>query len=122
MERKTIKTLYWIFTILFALFMLYGGITHVIATESVNKLLSDLGYPLYLNAILGVAKIFGAIVILQPKYKTLKEWAYAGFTFDVMGASASYFLNGDGFAATIFTLVFLVPLFLSYFLWKKVDK
>jgi hypothetical protein len=47
----------------------------------------------------------------------MKEWAYAGFTIDILGAAAStYFVEGIGPA--IFTAVFLVPLFLSYYFWK----
>lgn len=122
MGKKAIKITYWIVTILFALFMIFSGVSELIGTKDGNKVLTDLGYPLYLNTILGVAKILGAIVILQTKFKTAKEWAYAGFTFDILGASASFALNGDGFVNAVFPLVFLVVLAISYICWKKLDK
>jgi DoxX-like family len=41
------------------------------------------GYPQQLRVLLGLAKLAGAIVLLLPRLPTLKEWAYAGFTFMV---------------------------------------
>jgi hypothetical protein len=119
MQQKTIKILYWVITILFVAFMLFGAISELMQVESAQKALTDLGYPVYLNYILGTAKIIGAIVLLQWSFKTVKEWAYAGFTIDILGAAGSVFLIGGGIGPALFTLVFLVPLFLSYWLWKK---
>ena len=39
------------------------------------------GYPRQLRVLLGIGKLAGAIVLLLPRLPTLKEWAYAGFTF-----------------------------------------
>jgi hypothetical protein len=50
---------------------------------------TSLGYPVYLLAILGVAKVLGAIVIVIPRLLRLKEWAYAGIAFELSGAAAS---------------------------------
>ena len=119
MKQKSIKIIYWIFTILFAAFMIFSGVSELVQTEQGNQVLTDLGYPLYLNLILGAAKILGAIALIVPQFKIIKEWAYAGFTFDILGASASFVLNGDGFAATVMPLIFLVIMFVSYVSWKK---
>jgi hypothetical protein len=78
-----------------------------------------LGYPQYLNSILGVAKILGVIAVVQPVYKTIKEWAYAGFTIDFIGAMVSGIYATDSIAIVVVPLVFLAVMFLSYFLWKK---
>ena len=102
MKQKGIKIAYWIITILFAGFMLFSAISELMQT--------------------GAAKILGVFAILMPKFRVLKEWAYAGFTFDIVGASASMLLAGLGIGPTLFTLVFLIPLFLSYFFWKKLHK
>lgn len=112
---------YWIVTILFAIFMLFSGVTELIGTEAGNQLLIGLGYPLYLNWILGIAKVIGAIVLLIPRLKILKEWAYAGFTIDLVGASASFLFSGYGFVDSIFPLIFLAVMFVSYLLWKKIS-
>lgn len=119
MNPKTIKIIYWVTTVLFALLMLFSGISQLLSTESGNAVMTGLGYPLYLNLILGVAKVLGAIAILQNKFKTIKEWAYAGFTFDLLGASASFLLNGNGIAPALSILPPLIVMIVSYTTWKK---
>lgn len=120
MQRRTLKVWYWIATLLFAAGMLFSGISELMQTQSANEVIQKLGYPLYLNTILGVAKILGVIAIAQTKWKTIKEWAYAGFTFDFLGASFSFALNGDSIASVLSPLPFLIVLFISYVLWKRV--
>ena len=122
MKPKTIKVIYWIVTILFSLFMLYSGISEVMQIEQGKEIMKHLGYPIYVNTIIGVAKILGELAILQWKFKTLKEWAYAGFTIDIIGASASFYFAGDGIVATLMPFIFLAVMFISYFLWKKVER
>ncbi|MDP3882357.1 MAG: DoxX family protein [Nanoarchaeota archaeon] len=122
MRQKTIKITYWIVTIIFGLGMLFSGISELVGSKQGNEVILQLGYPLYINTILGIAKILGVIAIWQTKFKTIKEWAYAGFTFDIVGAGASFALNGDGLLSTLSVLPFLVVLIISYVLWKKVNK
>ena len=69
-----------------------------------------------------MAKILGVIGIIQTKFKTIKEWAYAGFTFDILGACVSFALNGSKISDSLFPLIILVVMFISYYLWKKIDK
>ena len=85
MKLKTKKILYWIFTLLFVAAMLMSGILELLQTEQSKAVLQKLGYPVYMNIILGVAKVLGALAILQTKWKTIKEWAYAGFLIDFIG-------------------------------------
>ncbi|MEO3403610.1 DoxX family protein [Mucilaginibacter sp. CAU 1740] len=121
MKPKTIKTLYWIFTILFALAMLgdaYGGIT---MQQAGKDSLAKLGYPMYLLVIMGSAKIFGIIAILQTRYRIIKEWAYSGFTISFIGAFLSWTVVGGGPANYIAPLVMLAVMFFTYFLWKKYE-
>lgn len=122
MKKKTIKVWYWIVTILFVAFMLFSGISELVGTEAGNQLLISLGYPLYLNWILGIAKVLGAIVLVIPGLRVLKEWAYAGFAIDLIGATLSFMFSGYGFVDSIFPLIFLAVMFVSYWLWKKKDK
>ena len=78
-----------------------------------------LGYPIYVMTIFGFAKILGAIALLQPKYRTTKEWAYAGFTINFIGAFASGFFVGDEIGLLIPPVVALGILLLSYYFWKR---
>src|SRR3989344_8831463 len=119
MKPKTIKIIYWAITTIFSLAMLFSGVSEIMQTEQGKEVMKHLGYPVYVNTILGVAKILGAIAILQWKFKTVKEWAYAGFTIDILGAGASIYSAGQGILMALTTIPFLVVMFASYFLWKK---
>ena len=55
---------------------------------------------------LGVAKLLGVIAILIPGFPRIKEWAYAGLFFDLVGAVYSG-LSVSGFDPQM--LVMLVP-------------
>ena len=87
MEKKH-KLIYWILTILMFVPGVIGGVGEVFTDgpESIVKIMLFLGYPLYLMKILGFAKILGGAAILYGKFPRLKEWAYAGFAFDYLGA------------------------------------
>ena len=122
MKAKTIKIWYWIVTILFSAAMLMSGILELLQTEQGKEVMIHLGYPLYLNIILGVAKILGVIALVQGKFRIIKEWAYAGFTIDIIGASASMAFAGDAVLLVLSPALFLVVIFSSYLLWKKTEK
>jgi hypothetical protein len=78
-----------------------------------------LGYPDYLLPFIGVAKILGAIAVLQPWYPRLKEWAYAGLAIDVVGALYSHISVGDPPIAWIPPLVAITLILASYALFRK---
>ncbi len=119
MKQKTIKIIYWITTVLFALFMLFSGLTGLMPNEQTIETMKHLGYAPHVIIIISIAKILGSIALLQNKYKTIKEWAYSGFTIDIIGASASIYFVGDGIGMVLFPLVFLAVMFVSYFSWKR---
>jgi len=106
MKSKTIKIMYWILTVLFALAMLFSGVSELVQSKQANEVMRHLGYPIYVNTIIGVAKILGVIAILQTKFRTIKEWAYAGFTIDFIGASASMLFAGNGILMALTTIPF----------------
>src|SRR3989344_5463055 len=116
MKPKTIKIIYWAVTILFSLAMLFSGISEIMQTEQGKEVMKHLGYPVYVNTILGVAKILGVVALLQWKYKTIKEWAYAGFLIDFIGAGASMYFAGDGLLNAVSPVIFIAVMFVSYFL------
>lgn len=119
MRTKLQSYLYWTTTLLFAFLSFFGGVTELLHTEQAQEGIRALGYPLYFLTILGTAKILGALALVYTRWSTLTEWAYAGFTFDILGASASIWLNGDGLGMALIPLIFLVVLGSSYILWKK---
>ena len=116
---KKNKTLYWIITGLFAAFMLFSAIPDILVMPEAVTIMNHLGYPKYLTPFVGVAKLLGVIAVLVPRFPRLKEWAYAGLFFDLVGATYSG-LATDGFQpAMLFIVLPIVFLFLSYSLYHK---
>jgi uncharacterized membrane protein YphA (DoxX/SURF4 family) len=118
---KKINIAYWIFTILLAGLMALGAIPDVMSHPEAVKLVCDhLHYPPYFLPFIGVAKILGTIAILVPGFPRLKEWAYAGFFFDITGAVYSSIAVGDPASAWVMTIVLGYGLiFASYILYHK---
>jgi hypothetical protein len=87
---------YWTFTIPIVWEMVAGSLWDALQIEYVRVILKHLGYPLYIDYVLGPLKLAGAAVVLAPRFPRLKEWAYAGFFFNYYGATASHLLAGDG--------------------------
>jgi len=92
---KTIKITYWVFTILLIALMLFSAISSFMTNPQAEAFARHIGYPVYIFKFLAVAKILGVIAILIPGFSRLKEWAYAGFTFDLLGAMYSFFAVND---------------------------
>ena len=111
MNRRLIG--YWMATGLFCLAMSAGGTMNLLRAEVQRESMAALGYPEYLMTILGVAKILGVIALLIPGAALLKEWAYAGFFFDLTGAAYLHGIAGD-YAGVATPLVFAVLLLASY--------
>jgi hypothetical protein len=87
---KKTSILYWTFTGLFGGFMLFSAVPNILVTpESVEFVSTKLGYPSYIVAFLGVAKALGVMAIVIPGFPRIKEWAYAGLFFDLIGATYS---------------------------------
>ena len=103
-KRDTI--LFWVFTGLFSAVMIMSAIPNILSAPEWVEVFKQLGYPLYLLPFLGIAKLLGAIFLLIPGFPRLKEWAYAGFFFDLTGAVYSGLAVG-GFDPQM--LAMLVP-------------
>ena len=112
------KMLYWVFTLLFVLPLLASGVVFCLGLRPAVEGMGHLGYPNYILPFLGVAKILGAIAVLTGRFPRLKEWAYAGFVFDLLGAAYSHLRSGDG-PKTLGPLVILFLAALSWFYWRK---
>ena len=80
------------------------------------------GYPTYLLPFIGIAKILAVLTILIPGFSALKEWAYAGLVFDLVGAWYSHFAVGDLANVWIFAVIALLMVLASYFLYKKIGR
>ena len=92
---------------LFSLAMLGSGIMDLVLPPPLLAGMQHLGYPAYFVALLGVWKLLGVAAVLAPRLPRLKEWAYAGFAFDLIGASVSHAASGDPMGKILPPLVLL---------------
>jgi len=99
---------YWVTTIFGPASFVIGGFLFLRRDAQVLAANAHLGYPAYLLFILGLWKVLGAVAVVIPGFPRLKEWAYAGFFFDLTGAAASHAFAGDGAADILAPLGFLV--------------
>jgi uncharacterized membrane protein YphA (DoxX/SURF4 family) len=114
---KKNKIFYWIFTVLVIAMMLMSAVFSFMPNPDGVAMMKHIGYPYNVLYLLSIAKILGIIALLVPGFPRLKEWAYAGFTFDVMGAIYAGLSAGDpiaNWAPVIVTLVFIAGSYICY--------
>lgn len=116
---KKDKIIYWTTTII--LFLMEGIMPALtFQTELAKQGISHLGYPSYFGNALVVFKVLGALALIIPQTpKRLKEFAYAGFTFNFLFASISHFAVDSIDFQSLFPLIFFVILGLSYTYYHK---
>ena len=112
--KNRINGVYWVVTVVMAAFMLMASIPDVLRLPQAIEIFGHLGYPAYLLPFLGTAKILGVIAVLLPGVGRLKDWAYAGLVFDIIGALYSHLTVGDPVSVWGFALLALVLVGGSY--------
>lgn len=105
-------------TLVFAALMALSGILYLVGPRPVVEGLRALGYPPYFRKLLGSAKLLGVVGIWAPRRPVLREWAYAGFTFDLVAAIFSHVFTGDAAHAPPAALALGIAL-TSYFLRRR---
>jgi DoxX-like family len=101
------KYAYWIFTGLAVLWLAPSGVVDTMRLPAVIAILARLGYPAYLAPILGICKLLAIAAILYPRTRLLREWAYAGITFDLLGAFVSHLVVHDPILTALTPLLVL---------------
>lgn len=121
MTTKAATLTYRISTFLFAALMIFSAIGGLQPSQQAIQMMHDgLGYPNYFIQFISVAKVLGAVAILIPGLKTIKEWAYAGLFFDLIGAIYSGVAASGTFDPMMLTLAaWILPGVVSYYLWHK---
>ena len=110
---------YWAATVPILLETAAGAEWDLVRNPFVRDVFAHLGYPLYLLTILGVAKIFAVVGLLAPRFRRVKEWAYADVFFVYAGAACSHFSIGDGPDKVAMPLLFAVLALVSSGLWAS---
>jgi hypothetical protein len=79
---------FWIATTLFCLQMAFTAYAQL-RLPQVAEAFTHLGFPGYFRVELSLAKFLGVVLLLATVPARLKEWAYAGFAFDLGSALRS---------------------------------
>ena len=116
---KKTKIIYWVLTGLFAFVMLGSAIPNILVNPMSVQGFKEMGYPVYLIPFLGWAKLLGVVAILVPGFRRLKEWAYAGLIFDLLGATYSVANSGKDFVQWAPIFIFVALGFGSYIFYHK---
>ena len=114
--EKTKRVWYWVITVLLSFCIFMGGMAQALQLKGVIEGFKPLGYPIYFISLIGVWKVLGVIAILMPKFKLLKEWAYAGIFFTMTGAVISHIASNDIKAQIIAPIVLAIFTVLSWYL------
>jgi hypothetical protein len=86
-KAKTIG--YWVTTSI-VVFCMTGGFFELLGLKTTMEGIMRLGYPSYIIPALGLGKVLAIAAILWPGFPRLKEWAYAGILFNMIGATVSH--------------------------------
>ncbi len=119
---KKTKIIYWIFTSLFAFMMLGSAIPDIFSVQMAVEGFKNIQLPAYLLPFLGIAKLLGVIAILVPGYPRIKEWAYAGLVFDLLGASYCILSTNPPGGSVAFMIIPLGLAAVSYIYYHKKAK
>jgi hypothetical protein len=117
--NRRITYAYWSLTIALCLFITLSALGDLTSSETVVRDLQQLGYPAHLALFLGAAKLLAVATLLVPGLPRLKEWAYAGLSFDLIGAIYSALAIGvvdSDVAMASVALTLLAGAYISFWL------
>ena len=119
---KKHKIIFWTAT---TFLFLFEGVMPALTshTQLAREGIRQLGYPAYFGTLLAAFKVAGSVVLLFPQFsRKLKEWAYAGFTFNFISAAVSNgVVYGIGFEM-ILPLIILLILAVSYVFYHRIQQ
>ena len=108
-------------TALFCVAILPGAVMDIVQPPMVVELMSIIDLPMYVLTLIGVWKLLGVVALSLPRFRRINEWAYAGFFFDLTGASFCHWAGADTMTSIVVPLMFLLPLGASYVLRDHVS-
>lgn len=120
---KKTKIVFWITTIFIFLFEGIMPLSTLLFTPEYAYVgTRPLGYPDYFALALIFCKIAGTLAILVPQVPgRLKEWAYAGLTFNLLFAVISHVVVDGNIGFILMPVGVMAVLALSYFSWHKLQ-
>jgi hypothetical protein len=121
---KRNKIIFWIAT---AILVLWEGVmplaTLIFSPQYATVGTRPLGYPDYFAYSLIICKVLGVFAIAYPKTPaTLREWAYAGLTFNLLFAFISHACVDKNALFMLLPLIILGILAVSYRYKRKLHQ
>lgn len=108
---------YWITTTLFSVMMGFAAVAYL-TQPAMAQAFTHLGLPHYLRVELAIAKLLGVAALLAPVPQRVKEWAYAGFSINLLSAIIAH-ASVDGPATAVAPVLVAVLLLASYITWLR---
>ncbi|UXX78679.1 DoxX family protein [Reichenbachiella carrageenanivorans] len=120
---KKNRIIFWITTsIIFLLEGLMPLSTLLFAHEYFNAGTKPLGYPDYFAYALIICKVLGATAIMLPQLPNkLREWAYAGLSFNLLFATYSHIMVDKNISYIVMPVVVGGVLVISYIYNHKIQ-
>ena len=116
MEKRD-RIIYFTVTGLFSVLILIGVSQYFFNYEMAAEMFTNIKFPTYLIYGMGVAKLLGVLAIWFSKSDLVKEWAYAGFVFNMILAISAHVNVGDGeFLGSLIALILVIT---SYVFFRK---
>jgi len=116
---KAVKITYYITTGLISMAMAFSTYAYLTNPE-VKQGFQHLGFPDYFRVELAIAKGLAAIALWLP-VRLLKETAYIGLSISFVSAFIAHLNVGDPIFNTVYPLIILMILVISYIMYQKLN-
>ncbi len=122
-KPKTVIIVFWIVTALFCAELIFTAYWEWFAPQAAESF-ARLGFPAASFRLeLSIAKVLGVLALLVPAVPArLKEWAYAGFAFNLLSAWIAHASIHDLHVAFVPSTITLLLGTCSYVLWRRLER
>jgi hypothetical protein len=115
------RIIYFIGSLLLSAWFTISGFLEITKNPLVWDPTIKMGYPPFFITTLGIAKIFGVVILLIPnKLNWLKEWVFAAFFIDVIFAVVSVY-QISSISGVIKPLIAFVLILITYIMFRKIN-
>ena len=114
---RNTRIIYYLSTLVMCLIFTFSAVMYFTKYDMVKGFFEHMGFPIWMIYPLAVAKLLGVIAVVTRKSQTLKEWAYAGFFYDAVMATAAHYFAGDGITPP--SVVAALAVIVSYMYEKR---
>ncbi len=121
-KSKAVIFAFWIVTALFCIEMLFTAYWEWFTPQAAHAF-ARLGFPAASFRVeLSVAKMLGVLALLTPAISSrMKEWAYAGFAFNLVSALIAHTSIHDRAVAFVPSAITLLLGTCSYLFWRRLE-